>query len=91
MNHFKIGLVAVILAASIAGPASAYHCESLMNKMRKAADVSDGADELLATVKKKVRKGEFGAGELKGARQNQATQEARYDAIRAEVEDHCIN
>ncbi len=89
MTRFSIIAAVMFFVISAPSPASAYHCGMLMNKLRQTAKAADSAEQLLADVRAKVKSGEFGKGELKGAKQNNKTQQARYEAAREEERSHC--
>lgn len=86
-----VGLAAAavaVLAVSAPQPALAYHCDMLFEKVVKTDKAYDDAVQLYDDVIEKVKSGEFGAGELRGARQNLAAQTKRANAAIDEFLDH---
>ena len=86
-----LGLAAAalaVLAVSAPQPAFAYHCDMLFEKVVKTDKAYDDAVQLYEDVIEKVKSGEFGAGELRGARQNLAAQTKRANAAVDEYLDH---
>ncbi len=82
-------VTAVVLSVAVPGTASAFYCDKATQNLHKAASAADSAEQLLADVRAKVRSGEFGKGELRGAKQNYRAQMNRYrDAVR-EHEKYC--